>query len=104
LGNYLKTASTQGVKIRILLPRDERSLELKNYLEKQYNSKNIEIKQVEDIRAKRIMVLVDNLHSLVMEIKEAKENNLKSIIKGAVYSTSSVALMTFSVLFEKMWI
>jgi hypothetical protein len=104
LGNYLKTASTQGVKIRILLPRDERSLELKNYLEKQYNSKNIEIKQVEDIRAKRIMVLVDNLHSLVMEIKEAKENNLKSIIKNAVYSSSSIALMTLSVLFEKMWI
>ena len=88
LGNYLKTASIQGVKIRILLPKDERSLELKNYLEKQYNSKNLEIKQVEDIRAKRIMVLVDNLHSLVMEIKEiAKGDSLKSIIKSAVYST-----------------
>jgi hypothetical protein len=102
LGNYLKTASTQGVKVRILLPNDERSLEMKDYL-KQYNSKNIEVKQVEDIRAKRIMVLVDNLHSLVMEIKETKGDSFKSIIKNAVYSTSSVALMTFSVLFEKMW-
>ena len=71
LGNYLKTASTQGVKVRILLPNNERSLEIKDYL-KQYNSKNIDVKQVEDIRAKRIMVLVDNLHSLVMEIKENK--------------------------------
>jgi hypothetical protein len=87
LGNYLKTASIQGVKIRILLPKDERSLELKNYLEKQHNSKNLEIKQVEDIRAKRIMVLVDNLHSLVMEMKEiAKED---SLIKSAVYSASA---------------
>ena len=67
------------------------------------HSKNIEVKQVEDIRAKRIMVLVDNLHSLVMEIKETKGDSLKSIIKNAVYSPSSVALMTFSVLFEKMW-
>lgn len=96
LGNYLKTATTQGVKIRILLPIDERSLEMKDYL-------NIEVKQVEDIRAKRIMVLVDNLHSLVMEIKETKGDSLKSIVKNAVYSTSSIALMTFSVLFEKMW-
>ena len=54
LGNYLKTASIQGVKIRILLPKDKRSLELKNYLEKQYNSKNLEIKQVEDIRLREL--------------------------------------------------
>jgi hypothetical protein len=102
LRNYLKTAINQGVKIRILLPHDERSLELKNNLNLN-NSKNIEIKQIEDIRAKRIMVLVDNLHSLVMEIKEGKGDSLKSIIKNSVYSTSSIALMTFSVLFEKMW-
>ena len=32
LGNYLRTASTQGVKVRFLLPNDERSLEMKDYL------------------------------------------------------------------------
>ena len=39
------------------------------------------------MQAKRIMVLIDNLHSLVMEIKEAKEKNLKSIVKNSVYSS-----------------
>lgn len=86
-----------------MLPKDERSLEFKNNLENFNNSRDIEVKRIEDIRAKRIMVLVDNLHSLIMEIKEAKEDGIKSIIKNATYSTSSVALMTFSVLFEKMW-
>ena len=70
-GKLSKNREYQGVKVRILLPNNERSLEIKDYL-KQYNSKNIDVKQVEDIRAKRIMVLVDNLHSLVMEIKENK--------------------------------
>ena len=100
LESYLETAIKQGVKVRILLPKDERSLVFKNNL----NNSNIEVRLVEAIQARRMMLLVDNLHSLVLEIKEAKENNLKSIIKNAVYSSSSIALMTLSVLFEKMWI
>ena len=56
------------------------------------------------MQARRIMVLIDNLHSLVMEIKEAKGESLKSIIKNSVYSSNSITLMTLSVLFEKMWI
>jgi hypothetical protein len=103
LSNYLKTAINQGVKVRILIPNEERSLELKNSMNLN-NSNNIEVKQIENMQAKRIMVLIDNLHSFVMETKEAKGDNLKSIIKNSVYSTSSVTLMTFSVLFEKMWI
>ncbi len=58
---------------------------------------------MEDIRAKRIMLMVDSLYSLVMEIKDTKEATLKSLVKGSVYSTSTVALMTFTALFEKMW-
>ena len=97
---YLETAVNQGVKVRILLPKDERSLVFKNDL----NNSNIEVRLVEANQVRRMMILVDNLHSLVLEIKEAKENNLKSIIKNAVYSSSSIALMTLSVLFERMWI
>lgn len=102
LGNYLKTASTQGVKIRILLPEDERSIEFKNSLNLN-NLRNIEVKQIENMQTKKIIVLIDNLHSFVMEIKEAKGDGLKSIVDNSVYSTSSITLMTFSVLFEKMW-
>jgi hypothetical protein len=102
LSNYLKTATNQGVKVRILLPEDERSFELKNSLNLN-NSNNIEVKQIENMQSKRIMVLIDNLHSFVMEIKEAKGDTLKSVIKNSVYSTSSITLMTLSVLFEKMW-
>ncbi len=64
LGSYLNTAINQGVKVRILLPNDERSLELKNKLNLN-NSNNIEVKQIENMQAKRIMLLIDNLHSLV---------------------------------------
>ncbi len=49
------------------------------------------------------MLMVDSLYSLAMEVKGAKEDNLKSLVKGAVYSTSTVGLMTFTALFEKMW-
>lgn len=100
LQNYLETAVNQGVKVRLLLPKDERSLVFKNNL----NISNIEVKLVEATQARKMMLLVDNLHSLVLEVKEAKESSLKSIIKNAVYSSSSIALMTLSVLFEKMWI
>lgn len=66
------------------------------------NSK-MEVKDVEDIRARKIMLMVDSLYSLVMEIKEAKEDTLKSLVKSAIYSTSTVALMMFTAFFEKMW-
>ena len=80
----MKTATNQGVKVRILLPEDERSFELKNSLNLN-NSNNIEVKQIENMQSKRIMVLIDNLHSFVMEIKEAKGDSLKSIIKNSSY-------------------
>ena len=100
LTNYLNTTLKQGVKVRILLPKDERSLEFCNSIK----NSNLQIKQLDDIRAKKIMLMVDSLHSLVMEIKELKQHTLKSLVKSAVYSTSNVALMTFTALFEKMWI
>jgi hypothetical protein len=99
LGNYLDTAISQGVKVRILLPKDERSYEFENYL----NSSDIELKQVDNIVTKRIELIIDNLHSLIIEINKPGTEALKSIIKNGSYSTSSIALMTFSVLFEKMW-
>ena len=34
------------------------------------------------------MLMVDSLYSLAMEVKGPKEDNLKSLIKSAVYSTS----------------
>jgi hypothetical protein len=68
------------------------------------NNSNIEVKLIEANQTRRMMLLVDNLHSLLLEIKEAKEGRLKSVVKNAVYSSSSIALMTLSVLFEKMWI
>ena len=51
------------------------------------NLNNIEVKQIENMQSKRIMVLIDNLHSFVMEIKEAKGDTLKSVIKNSVYRT-----------------
>jgi hypothetical protein len=99
LSSYLNTAISQGVKVRILLPKDVHSFEFINSIK----NSNIEVKQTEDIRARKIMLMVDSLYSLAMEIKGAKEDNLKSLIKSAVYSTSTVGLMTFTALFEKMW-
>lgn len=98
LKRYVETAINQGVKVRVLLPKDERSSKFTNNLD----NPNLEIKQ-EEIRASRLILLADSQHSLVMDIKDTKGDNLKSIIKTAVYSTSSIALMTLSVLFEKMW-
>jgi two-component system, OmpR family, sensor histidine kinase VicK len=98
LKGYLETAVNQGVKVRVLLPKDERSSKFNNNLD----NPNLQVKQ-EEIRASRLILLADSLHSLVMDIQVTKGDNLKSIIKTAVYSTSSIALMTLSVLFEKMW-
>jgi hypothetical protein len=98
LEHYLETALNQGVKVRILLPKDERSSEFNNNL----NNSKIQLKQ-EEIQTSRLILLTDSLHSLVMDIRDTRGDGLKSIIKTAIYSTSSIALMTLSVLFEKMW-
>ena len=66
------------------------------------NNSNLLVKQG-DIGTTKIIVLVDSQHSLVMDTKETEGDNLKTIIKNAVYSNSSTTLMTLSVLFEKMW-
>ena len=96
LSSYLNTAISQGVKVRLLLPKD---FKFNNIIK----NSNIEVKQTEDIRARKIMLMVDSQYSLALEVKEEKEDTLKSLVKGAVYSTNTVALMTFTALFEKMW-
>jgi len=95
LKDYLNTAVKQGVKIRILLPINSQI---------GLNSP-IKLKQIENIQSKKIILLVDNTHSLAIEIKYGKNgcNDLKSIINNAVYSSSSIGIMALSALFENLW-
>lgn len=101
LAGCLETALKQGVKIRILLPKDKQSLVPLKYL----NNTNFEVKEADDIRAKRIVLLSDNQSSLAIEINQSepeRPNHLSPLSKG-IYSTGSIVLMTLTVLFEKMW-
>jgi len=96
--DYLNAAAKQGVRIRILLPYVE--------VDPQPNlNATIELKRIENIQSKKIILLIDNIHSLAIEIKQdmGGSNDLISIIKNAVYRSSSVGLMALSALFEKMW-
>lgn len=99
LRSYLVTALSQGVKIRILLPKNEYSFALF----KDLNSTNFEMREVNDVGAKRIVLIADNQSSLAVEISQSGKGGLRTPLRNGIYSTSSVALMTFSALFEKMW-
>jgi hypothetical protein len=98
LSHCLNVALKQGVKIRILLPIGE--LEILN---DKLSDLNIELKKIKQTQAKKMILIIDNLHSLVIEMDEVKGNYVGSKIRNCIYSTSPMSLMTFSVLFEKMW-
>jgi phosphatidylserine/phosphatidylglycerophosphate/cardiolipin synthase-like enzyme len=99
LRSHLETALNQGVKIRILLPKNENSFPFL----KDLNDINFELREVNDIRSNKIVLIADNQSSLSFEINQSDNGVLKTSLRNGIYSTSSVALMTFSVLFEKMW-
>jgi hypothetical protein len=99
LVSRLETALKQGVHVRILLPKYRLSFEHFKHLD----STNFELKEVDDIRAKKIVLISDNQSSLVIEINDSEIPAHSSPLSNGVYSTGSVALMTLSVLFEKMW-
>ena len=94
LSRCLKDALNQGVKIRILLPKGELN-DLDNL--------GVNLKRVKKNQSNKLILVVDNLHTLVGEINEFRENDLELTIRNAVHSTSTLSLMTFSALFEKMW-
>ncbi len=94
LSRCLKDAMNQGVKIRILLPKGELN-DLDNL--------GVNLKRVKKNQSNKLILVVDNLHTLVGEINEFRENDLELTIRNAVHSTSTLSLMTFSALFEKMW-
>ncbi len=93
LSRCLKDALNQGVKIRILLPKGELN-DLDNL--------GVNLKRVKKNQSNKLILVVDNLHTLVGEINEFRENDLELTIRNAVHSTSTLSLMTFSALFEKM--
>lgn len=68
LSNYLKTAINQGVKVRILIPNDERSLELKNSMNLN-NSNNIEVKQINWIC--NAIFYTPNIYLIIFKMKSA---------------------------------
>jgi len=97
LADCLEIALKQGVKIRILLPKG--NLAALKYL----NNTNFEVKEVDEIRTKRIVLLSDNQSSLAIETSQSERPNHFSPLSKGIYSTGSVALMTLTVLFEKLW-
>jgi phosphatidylserine/phosphatidylglycerophosphate/cardiolipin synthase-like enzyme len=99
LVNRLETALKQGVKVRLLIPKEKQSFQSLNYLD----NTNFEVKEVNDIRAKRIVLLSDNQSSLSIEINDSRVREHTSPLSKAVHSTGSVALMTLSILFGKQW-
>lgn len=99
LVSRLETALKQGVQVRLLLPKYRLNFEHFKYLD----STNFELKEVDDIRAKKIVLISDNQFSLAIEINDSEIHANSSPLGNGIHSTSTVALMTLSVLFEKMW-
>lgn len=99
LKDCLNSALDQGVKVRVLLPKEKHTFEPEN----EFINSNFELKQVEDIRAKRIVLITDNRYSLTIETNEVQKDGLNSSLRNGIYSTSSVGIMTSTALFEKMW-
>ena len=97
--SHLENALNQGVKVRILLPSNDNALELLKHL----NRSNFEIKEVNDIHAKRIVLVADSHSSLSIAVSQSENEGIRTRLWNGIFSTSPVTLMTFSVLFEKMW-
>lgn len=93
----------QKVKVRILMPYDELTVQTIEGLKKSAD-KDVDIRSIKQAEnAMATFLVVDKKYSLVMEIKDDFKETFDESIGLSVYSTSKAGVLSYVSIFENLW-
>jgi signal transduction histidine kinase len=108
-----QAAVNRNVKIRMLIPSNEKTAKLVERLEKQslsvYNTGNnasnkVQIRSIQTLTETRSTILiVDKKVSLVMELKDDSKEKFHEAIGISTYSNSKAGVLSYVSIFENLW-
>lgn len=97
-----KVVKEKGVSARIIVPQDKSIKELFDKTNYEYDNMNIRF--VEPIHQSKISILiVDKIHSLIVELKDDSKETSYEAVGHAVYSSSKPVVLSYVYMFESLW-
>jgi two-component system sensor histidine kinase VicK len=104
----LKEAAMQrGVRVRILTPEDELTLETERILmilQKEALTENIGIRYIQPhLQTKVTILIADKKYSLTVELKDDSKQTSTGAIGLATYSDSPSTVLSYASIFESLW-
>jgi two-component system, OmpR family, sensor histidine kinase VicK len=98
----LEEVAARGIRVRILLPLDNKIIREMTRLTKGIG---VEIRDnKKPLQAKAMILVVDNASSLTVEIKDDSKETLEEEAIGlAIYSNSESTLLAYASIFEMIW-
>ena len=112
IDSIINASSDRGVKVRVLMPKSKKTVELIDRLEKHhysinnanYNSNNAQVRYIETLLETRSTILiVDKRVSLVMELKDDTKETFHEAIGLSTYSNSKAGVLSYVSIFENLW-
>jgi two-component system, OmpR family, sensor histidine kinase VicK len=97
----VESAFRYKTQIKILVPVEDKIIEIIHRLER---INGIQIRNVEPAMQTRMTILVvDRMYSLVVELKDDTEEDLKQAIGLATYSNSKSTVQSYVSIFDTLW-
>jgi two-component system sensor histidine kinase VicK len=91
---------TKGLKIKILVPKNERAEELRLDLK----DHNIDVKYIQEFSQTKIsIIVVDRSKSLVIELENDNALNTLDAMGQSTYSTRILTVLSYVSIFESYW-
>ena len=101
LNQLIESATIYKTKIRILVPVEDKITEIIQRLEQ---TSGIQIRNIEPSMQTRMTILVvDKMYSLVVELKDDTEEDLRQRIGLATYSNSKSTVLSYVSIFDTLW-
>ena len=105
-------ATCRSVKVRMLVPKGEKTAELIDSLEKhkylidnaKNNNSNFQIRYIQtSLETGSTILIVDKKVSLVMELKDDTKDTFHEAIGLSTYSNSKAGVLSYVSIFENLW-
>jgi two-component system sensor histidine kinase VicK len=101
LGLLVESAIQYKTQVKILVPVEDKIIEIIHRLGR---INGIQIRNVEPAMQTRMTILVvDRMYSLVVELKDDTEEDLKQAIGLATYSNSKSTVLSYVSIFDTLW-
>lgn len=101
LNQLAQSATINKTKIRILVPVEDKIIEIIHRLE---HTGSMQIRNIEPAMQTRMTILVvDKTYSLVVEFKDDTEEDLEQGIGLATYSNSKSTVLSYVSIFDALW-